>query len=115
MDNGQVVKMHPINFENFVRIMQVNVEPSDEGEVEDAKRLMFDSLLSIVESVDDITDRGMVKQWLEKVPANWIRNLSKSIEETTDWGPSFESEQICKDCKKKMTIVAPLNPLAFFT
>ncbi len=121
LDNGQVVTLNPIRFGNFVKIMQ-NTSTIDKTRADDtdyiinqAHIIMIDSLLSAISSVDATTDKADIREWLDTISSGWIRVIAKVIETTTEWGPEFTSTETCIDCKKKFELLAPLNPIAFFT
>jgi len=113
LDNGQIVQLQPVRYENFIEMMQIN--ENEDMSPEMIKNIMYRTLASVIVAVDEITDREMINQWLELLPAGWLHKINSQVEKTVDWGPSFDTEITCKDCGKKMTVTAPLNPVAFFT
>lgn len=122
LENDQTVQLRPVKFMDYVKIMQTtsalqNDKAKDDVNyiVEQAKNIMFESLLGIIISVDDITNRDQILEWLGSIQAGWIKQISNKVEHMAEWGPIFTSETECKDCGEKFTITAPLNPVAFFT
>lgn len=113
LENDQTVVLEPVRFEDYTRILQANQEK--EFTPEEWKDVMLDSLRDVIQSVDTITDKEMIREWLEKVPAGWLKSISGGIETTSDWGPTFETSILCRDCGERTPITAPLNPIAFFT
>lgn len=111
LENGQVVKIHPLRYDSVIKIMQSTEESLTE---EQQTEMLIDSLLDVIEIVDEITDREFIKQWLEDLPIKWIQALSKAIDQSSDWGPDFKTYVVCKDCGEKTQIAAPMNPLTFF-
>lgn len=122
LDNGQTVNLRPVKFRDYVHIMQTTsalkeerIKTDADYVVEQAKSIMFDSMLGVIISVDDITNRDQILEWLENIPAGWIKQISQKIEKMADWGPVFVSKATCKDCGEDFDVHAPLNPVAFFT
>lgn len=112
LTNQQVVKMAPLNFGSFVELMQTNEQDLEPHEL--ATRL-YNSVSKLVASVDGVDDRSHIIEWLSKIPPLLMKQLTESIEKTTEWGPDFSLKIKCKDCGKEESVQAPLNPLAFFT
>ena len=112
LTNGQIVEIEPISFEGYVALMQAN-----EGDVDPqtlATRLYL-SISKIIKSVDGDKDPAHIMEWLEKIPPVLMKQLTDSVEKTTEWGPDFMTAVKCKDCGAEVQVQAPLNPLAFFT
>lgn len=112
LSNGQIVHVEPISFESYVALMQAS-----EADVEPAKlaqRLVF-SVSQIIKSVDSVTDNAHIQEWLAHIPPMLMKQVTDSIEKTTEWGPDFMTTMKCKDCGLEAQVQAPLNPLAFFT
>jgi hypothetical protein len=109
--NKQRLTLRPITFDNFLKLMQT---PDEDASIEKIKENLYTSLLSVIQSVDEITDPTMIREWLTIVPAEWIHLVYEKIETVTNWGPTFITEVVCKDCGETFKVTAPLNPLAFF-
>lgn len=112
LTNDQIVKMVPLNFGSFVELMQANEQELEPEEL--AKRL-YSSISKLISSVDGIEDAGMIVEWLSKLPPVLMKQITESVEKTTEWGPDFHVAIKCKDCGQEESVQAPLNPLAFFT
>ncbi len=113
MENGQIVNMHPPRFRDIIKMMQ-NYDPSNVKSPEDETTEIIQTVMSVISSVDDVTDKGHITEWLSTLSAGDVRKLSNAIEETTEWGPDFIYHTKCKDCNGNLDITAPINPLAFF-
>lgn len=111
LKNGQVVEFEPITFEGFVQLQQLN--DSDMSEQMQLKRLVL-AVSNIIKSVDSVTDRAFIQEWLAKIPPILMKPVTDVIETTTEWGSDFKTSIICTDCGQEVTVQAPLNPLAFF-
>lgn len=112
LKNGQIVHMEPISFENYIALMQVN--DTDVTPEKLTQRLIF-SVSKIIKSVDGDTDTNHIQEWLSKIPPMLMKQVTDSIEKTTEWGPDFMTTVKCRDCGQEVQVQAPLNPLAFFT
>jgi len=113
LENGQVVKMHPSKFKDILEIYQSN--ESAAMTVEDELEMATLMISSVISSVDEITNKEHIKEWIKKIPAGWIKELSNKIESASDFGTDFSFKTKCKDCKKEITIQTPVNPISFFT
>jgi len=114
LENGQSVSIHPIRFKDVISMMQVILTSEDDNSIE-VQGNMIDTLISVISSVDDVSDKALIKEWLETIPAGWTHKISGAIDNTTDWGPEFKTKIKCKDCEKMMTVEVPMNPLSFFS
>lgn len=116
LPNDQVVRIRPIRFGDFTKIMQnINAEMDNDITPERIQHDMVDAVADIIVDVDGIDDREMIIEWLSQVPPQYLAMINKKVDETSDWGPNFDVTVICKDCGEKATFRAPLNPLSFFT
>lgn len=110
--NNQVVSVEPISFESYIALMQTNETDVEPEKL--AKRLIF-SVSKIIKSVDNVTDNEQIQEWLSRIPPMLMKQVTNSIEKTTEWGPDFMTSMKCRDCGVEVQVQAPLNPLAFFT
>jgi hypothetical protein len=115
LPNGQTVKLQPVVFSEFVRIMQtLNAQQNDESP-EKLKDEVLSSVAGMIVSVDGVEDKHMIREWLEKIPPQYVALMNEKIDKASGWGTDFDVKTKCKDCGADITISAPLNPLAFFT
>lgn len=112
LSNNQIVEVAPISFGGYVALMQAS--ETDVDPVKLAQRLIF-SVSQIIKSVDTETDSTKIQEWLAAIPPMLMKQVTESIEKTTEWGPDFMANIKCKDCGSEVQVQAPLNPLAFFT
>jgi len=113
-DNGQVLHLSPPRFQHVIRIYQNSLKDIDDVDVEDMRQSLTDTIVGMIQSVDDIHDEKMIREWVEKIPAGWTHKIAEQMDVISDWGPEFDTEVKCKDCEKMMTVSTPINPLAFF-
>jgi hypothetical protein len=112
LTNSQTVKITPLNFGNFVELMQANDKDTSP---EKLAQQLFSSVSKIISSVDGITDKDQIVDWLAHLPPKLLNQITASIDKTTEWGPDFMAPIKCKDCGVEESVQAPLNPLSFFT
>lgn len=114
--NGQVAKLQPVLFGDFVRIMQtLSMVRDDDNSPERIRDEVVESASGLITEVDGIDDHKMIKEWLREVPPPYIDLVNDRIDETSTWGADFSVEIVCEDCGKRAKFDAPLNPLSFFT
>jgi len=114
MPNGQVVKVHPVKFEHMIKLFQMNMG-KQEFTADDIKRNVVFNLVNLIESVDGITDKKLISEWVSSITTPYQNRITEVIEKTNDWGPEQTTNLICKDCKHEMPVELPLNPISFFT
>lgn len=114
MPNQQTVHMQPIRYREFIRVMQMN-DPNEMIDPVTVRDQMLESVSNIIVSVDEVTDNGMIREWLNSVTPQFLKAINDNIDKTLEWGPEFETQVKCADCSQPTKIVAPLNPLYFFT
>lgn len=112
LPNEQVVRIEPLRYEATTRLMQMTQK---ELSVDERTALSISIMLDLIASVDNITDKKMISEWLETIPVGWSAAINKAMDEAqTNWGPDFSVKLTCKDCGELVEITAPLNPLTFF-
>jgi hypothetical protein len=114
MPNGQIVKVHPIKFSHMIKLFQMN-SGKEEFTPDDQKANLIFNLTNVIESVDGLTDRKLIEEWVRKVSTPFHNRITEAIEKTNQWGPASTIELKCKDCGSMMNVDLPLNPASFFT
>jgi hypothetical protein len=114
LQNGQVVKIHPIKFEHMIKLFQMNANKKEFTQ-DDTKKNMIFNLTNIIESVDGETNKKFIEEWVAALTTPYQNRISKVIEKTNDWGPSKTTVLKCKDCGEDMTVELPIDPAAFFS
>lgn len=116
LPNGQMVEITPIRFKSVISMME-SANLQQQNTEDDASYLtnrMLESVCQVVESVDKITDKNFIKEWLRAISAGWMKQIGDAIEKSGDWGPDFKYKTTCLDCKKEIELDIPLNPVTFF-
>lgn len=114
LPNGQIVRVHPVKFEHMVKLFQMNLGKT-EYSPEDTKRNLVFNLVNVIESVDDVTNKAFIEEWVKALSSPYQNRISEAIEKTNDWGPAQTVKLKCKDCGEIMDVELPLNPINFFT
>jgi hypothetical protein len=114
LPNGQVVKVHPIKFDHMIKLFQMNAN-KEQFTDEDVKANVVFNLVELIDSVDGITDKGLIKEWVGGLTTPFQNRITQAIERTNDWGPQQTTKLKCKDCGAEIDVEMPLNPISFFT
>lgn len=113
MPNNQKITFEPVRFGTILMFLQKMDQKSNrtpEAEFE----TMIDAICGVMRNVDGITDKSMIKEWAEKIPASYVEHIKNCMERISNWGPDFITTQICKDCGEEFEVAVPLNPISFF-
>ena len=113
LPNDQTVNMTPIRFADFVTLMQI--QDDDTKSPQEQVIELTRTLSNIIVNVDEITDKQMIIEWLKALKPSFLKMLHERLEDAVQWGPDFKYKYECKDCGQMREVIAPLNPLAFFT
>jgi len=114
LPNGQVVRVHPVKFEHMIKLFQMNLGKTEYTPDDTKKNLVF-NLVNVIESVDGVTDKGHIEEWVKALSSPYQNRITEAIERTNEWGPAQTTKLKCKDCGEIMDIELPLNPISFFT
>lgn len=116
LPNDQVIRLRPPLFSSVLALYMSNFEQANVAGVAetDSHLKMFDVVVSTIESVDGITDKELIKEWVKQIPVGYMSQIGDIMQNVSDWGISSSVEVHCKDCKEKLQMEIPLNPVAFF-
>lgn len=114
IQSGQKVTLHPVKFEHMIKLFQMNAGKKELTPDNVKKNIIF-NLVSLVESVDGITDRALIEEWARKLTTPQQNKITDIIDVMNDWGPASTTKLTCKDCGTVMDVELPLNPISFFT
>ena len=68
---------------DIIKMMQ-NIDPSGEFTPEEETQSIIDTIMSVINSVDGIEDKKYIEEWLHKMSAGLIGELSSAIDDTTN-------------------------------
>lgn len=114
LPNGQVVRVHPVKFDHMIKLFQMN-SGKQEFTADDIKKNVVYNLVSLIESVDGITDKKLIEEWVSSITSPQQNRIAEAIERTNEWGPQQNTKIKCKDCGEHFDVELPLNPISFFT
>lgn len=114
LENGQTVITRPLRFRDIVNLYHLSGQKK-ELTPDDVKELAITNLLSMIESVDDITDQKLIEEWCRGLTTPMMNKVSDAAEKLNSWGPDQIVKLRCKDCGEHMDVELPLNPVSFFT
>jgi len=120
LPNEQVIKISPPRYRQMLSFYQSfgNRNRTDEPQSEVAQSLLnqiIETTTSIIVSVDGITDKPSIREWLQVIPAGYVNQITDRVSEVGGWGPKLTREIICKDCNETVEITIPMNPMNFFS
>lgn len=115
MKNGQIVKVKPTTFNTILELNQNFNDTNEDYSIESMQHKILKVLVDMIESVDDTTNRDHIEEWARKLPAGWVKFLSTSIDQVSDWGVEFKAPAKCKDCGATMEMPFSANPVSFFS
>jgi len=113
LENGQVVKLIPTRFEDLIKIFQ-DADPNKTFTNDEVLKSTIFAIRSVIAAVDEVTDSEMIEEWITKIPAGWVAQLSKAISSTSNFGPEFTHKTKCRECGEPIVIDTPINPIGFF-
>ncbi len=112
MPNDQVVNLHPSKFIDVIKMFQETEKETTTPE--DELNMSIFIIQSIIQSVDGITDKKQIAEWIKTISAGWLRTITDSVGKTSDFGTDFTLHTKCTDCGEDIKIQTPVNPISFF-
>lgn len=113
LPNQQVVAVSPPRYEQVLSMSRTFA--ADEATQEQMVLSILDVTASLVDSVDGIDDRGMIREWVEAIPAGYVTQISERVGELATWGPNQVVQLECLDCGELFDYEVSLNPIDFFS
>ena len=114
LPTDQVVKLKPTTFGAIASLNQ-SVDLTDKiPSLDDIKISVTTVLVDIINEVDGISDKAMIKEWVEQVSAGHIRMLTEAMLSLGDWGAQLQHSTKCRDCGEDIIIEFSTNPISFF-
>lgn len=113
-DRAFSIKLRPNKYQQVIDLIREN-ENKQDITVEDQQKNLVMLLIGVIESVNGITDREQIKQWIAAIPATVVNKIAARMDNLNDWGSDLMSEVVCRDCGQKFGVEIPINPVSFFT
>lgn len=114
MQTGQVVKLRPATFQHMIKLFQLNAGKQELSQ-DDVKANITFNLTELIESVDGITDKKQIEEWVKTITSPMQNRITEVMEKMNEWGPDTVVTLKCRDCGEDMRVELPLNPISFFT
>lgn len=112
LSNGQYVRLKPATFEVFIQTQQM--ESDSLKDTEKLQEFISQTFTHITESIDEVTDTEMIKEWYGVAPIALINEIKDRIPKINDWGAEFKYKIKCNSCNKEVELTTQLNPMYFF-
>jgi len=116
--------LNPLRYDAVVDMMTESISEREDYTPIELHTEMSSRLAGLINRVvipqdieDDIvvSNPDQILEWIQSLIIPLIKVLNDGIEKIADWGPDTSFTVQCKDCSKDMVVVAPLNPMHFFT
>lgn len=116
LENGQKVQLEPVRLRHVVDLLQSSTKNSGQAPThEEVQNNLMSNLLNMIHSVDGITDKAQIAEWVKQVPATYINRIGDKMAAANNWGPNFEQQVKCPDCGEDFLVELPVNPVHFFS
>jgi len=109
---GFTVKLRPCVFEELIKILQMG--EIDFESPETVSNWVNTSLLAVIKSVDGVTNREQIKEWLDQSPVALKSDLSTKVALINEWGIEFDYDAPCDACGYVDAVKTTMNPIGFF-
>ena len=113
LPNEQSLKLTPPKYRQMLVFFQT-FDKTDATTEELAEQLI-DTTLSLIESVDGIEDKELIREWLHQIPAGYVNLIGEHLNSVSEWGPKTTATVTCKDCGAEVELSLSLNPINFFS
>lgn len=113
LPNSQVAKLTPTRYREMLKFYQTFGK--ENATDEEIFQQIIESTLGMIESIDGISDRGMILEWIQAVPAMFVTKIGEKVAELSEWGVPVNHEITCRDCGENVTVDISLNPINFFS
>jgi len=110
--DNSVVELRPVTLRDFLKMQEFSMETMSSPE-EYAKYLRR-SFISIIKSVNGHTVREDIEEWLDTLPIEDVKEITKKLTGIQGLGPKFEFKHKCKKCGTVNDLSTEINPTSFF-
>jgi len=109
----QVILLKPTTYKDYITLLQVDAE--DFSDIKSYHNFIVDSILCLISSVDGLSDKEMIKEWIESLSASDMQTIIEKMNPSNDWGLNYITEIQCKSCGDTHPAQIPINPINVFT
>lgn len=114
LKNNQEIDTTPLTWEDAITMLQITT--STNMKTEDVNKLYVTTLTGQIQSIDGVTDRNLIEQWVKVAPAPFTKQIQEAVTGGLDgWGADFSEKTKCKDCGQDLILPLDLNPTSFFS
>jgi hypothetical protein len=110
--DGRTVNLSPLKFRDYLNLLKANDTIGDD--LQAYTRFLQDTFMSIIMSVDEIKDREMIREWINRLPLKDSKKIMAKSKNLQNFGPKFKFVASCSRCKHKNDLSTDINPTAFF-
>lgn len=116
LTNGQKVSLNPMTYGDIIELYQDTMLSKSNDQIEDkeAEKIIINTISSVIKSVDGISDRVLIKEWVANLPLGMKKQIQLAVQSVGDWGIDMKDAQICKNCKEEIELRISANPVNFF-
>lgn len=115
LSNGQVVDLYPPRFLATIKVYQMFGTMNENADTQEMGQQLLETIGDMINAVDGHEDQSDIQEWIKQVRVGDVQAISDKVAELSDWGVDPIAKVKCRDCKKNMELVVPINPVSFFT
>jgi hypothetical protein len=120
LSNEQKLMLKPVTFKSAMHVMQLRrdveqIMSAGGTSQELIEKTIIQDMLSIIESVEGITDVSMIEEWLRQLPKKYYKEITSYSKSANEWGFNLTAQLTCKECGEVYPHNLELDPINFFT
>lgn len=115
LPNGQVITVAPPRYEQVLSFFQIYSQNKEEMDTALVAEQIIKNSVGIVQSVDNIFDKKLIREWVEALPPGYLKQIAGMIDNAAEWGPNMKVKKECKNCHQEIELEILLNPISFFS
>jgi hypothetical protein len=121
LTNGQKVKLRPVIFQDMIDMTHIqqsiakDIEEVGDPDPKKVQNSMVRDLMSVIESVDGISDRYMIEEWVRGIQKKYFNEIIDHSKRCSEWGFNLNVDLKCKDCGGTFKHNLELDPINFFS
>lgn len=118
LDNGQVIKLKPMLFHEsrLIDEMSFKIQTDDTIDLAQLNDIMLNMLSCTILSIDGVTNREHILEWMRSISDGYIQTLRPTIERVGEFGLNELIEIESRECPGDIILTDVVtNNLRFFT